>query len=68
MMPLQRNKADASRMDEDMLVTSNFADDELRRREAGDMRRGRMSGIELIVIQRSQTKLIVIAQGIRFRA
>ena len=48
MMPLQQNEADASRMDEDMLVTSNFADDELGRREAGDMRRGRMSGIELL--------------------
>jgi hypothetical protein len=46
MMPLQRNEADASRMDEDMLITSwmmNWEDE-----EAGDMRRGRMSGIELL--------------------
>jgi hypothetical protein len=43
MMPLQQNKADASRMDKDMLVTSrvmNWEDE-----EAGDMhmRQGRMS-------------------------
>jgi hypothetical protein len=46
MMPLQQNKADASRMDEDMLVTSrvmNWEDE-----EAGDMHMGRMSGIELL--------------------
>ena len=53
MMPLQQNEADASRMDEDMLVRNIADDDEKsiwigKTMRPGICRGGRMSGIELL--------------------